>query len=159
MDNQIKRGEIYYIHAESSEGSEQNGGRPGVVVSNDTGNLYAPVIEVVYLTSRPKKPMPTHVEIQSAPRPSIALCEQIHTVDKARVGDYAGCITEDEQRGVDNALRVSLELGRLTDSISEQPKLTPDIQAAAIRTERDIYKGLYESVIDRLIGGQKYEQK
>ena len=155
MDNQIRRGEIYYIYADEHTGSEQSGGRPAVVVSNDTGNLYAPVIEVVYLTTSIKKPMPTHVEIQSALRPSIALCEQIHTVDKERVGDYAGQLTADELRSIDNALRVSLGLGQADGAnvLTAQQSNSP---LAAVRAERDIYKGLYEGVIDRLIGGHKH---
>ena len=155
MNDQIYRGEIYYIHAETTTGSEQCGGRPAIIISNDTGNQHAPVIEVVHLTTQPKKPMPTHVEIQSAPRPSIALCEQIHTVDKTRVSGYAGQLTADELRSIDNALRVSLGLGQADGAnvLTAQQSNSP---LAAVRAERDIYKGLYEGVIDRLIGGHKH---
>lgn len=155
MDNQIKRGEIYYVYADEYTGSECGGGRPAVVVSNDTGNLYAPIIEVVYLTTQDKKPMPTHVEIQSAPRPSIALCEQIHTVDKARVSGYAGQLTADELCGIDNALRVSLGLGQ-ADGASVPTTQQSNSPLAAVRAERDIYRRLYEGVIDRLIGERRH---
>lgn len=150
MDNQIHRGEIYYIHADNALGSEYAGGRPAIIVSNDTGNQCAPVVEVVYLTTQAKRPMPTHVEIQSAPRASTALCEQIHTVSKERIGDYAGRLTEDELHGVDNALRVSIGLGGQTAPAQQTDKLL--ITACA---ERDIYKTLYEGVLDKLIGGAR----
>lgn len=148
MNDQIYRGEIYYIHAETATGSEQCGGRPAIIISNDTGNQHAPVVEVVYLTTQPKKPMPTHVEIHSAPVMSIAMCEQIHTVSKERIGDYAGRLTEDELRGVDNALRVSIGLGH-TESDAHTDEL------AAIRAERDVYKALHKDILDKLIGGAK----
>ena len=38
---------------------------------------HSPVVEVVYLTCQYKKPMPTHVRIESAGKRSTALCEQI----------------------------------------------------------------------------------
>lgn len=53
-------------------------------------------MEVVYLTSREKKLMPTHVRIKSSPIPSIALCEQIETVYKKRIGKYLAKATMDE---------------------------------------------------------------
>ena len=58
-------------------GSEQGGGRPAVVVSNDMCNRYSPVITVVFLTTREKKDLPTHVQIKSSRYDSTALCEQV----------------------------------------------------------------------------------
>ena len=54
-EEQILRGEIYYVRPASvSVGSEQVAGRPAIVVSNDKANLYSPVVEMVYLTTKPK---------------------------------------------------------------------------------------------------------
>lgn len=68
-------------------------------------------MEVVYLTSREKKLMPTHVKIKSSPIPSIALCEQIETVYKKRIGKYLAKATMDEMKRIDKALAVSIGLG------------------------------------------------
>ena len=68
-------------------------------------------MEVVYLTSREKKLMPTHVRIKSSPIPSIALCEQIETVYKKRIGKYLAKATMDEMKQIDKALAVSIGLG------------------------------------------------
>lgn len=79
-EEQILRGEIYYVRPASvNVGSEQIAGRPAIVVSNDKANQYSPVVEMVYLTTQPKGSLPTHVDITSVERPSIALCEQIHS--------------------------------------------------------------------------------
>ena len=59
-------------------------------MSNNTGNRHAPVVEVVYLTTKRKTTIPTHVYINSARRPSIALCEQIVTVCKSRLKEHIG---------------------------------------------------------------------
>ena len=104
------RGEIYYIMRGEAVGCEQYGGRPGIIVSNDANNKYSPTVEVVLLTTRPKKPLPTHVPINSARRPSTALCEQITTVAKERLSDYIGKLDDFEQRMVDIALAKSIAL-------------------------------------------------
>ncbi len=103
-----RRGDIYYIRGAYGTGSEQRGERPAIIVSNDTGNTYAPVVEVVYLTTKRKTIIPTHVYINSAQRPSIALCEQVVTVCKSRLERYIGSITVAEMRRIDRALSVSL---------------------------------------------------
>lgn len=96
MVGRVYRGEIYYIHETERTGSEQTGGRPGIIISNDIGNEHSPVVIIVYLTTREKKTLPTHVKINTATRPSIALCEQIETIYKGRIGNYIGQITDTE---------------------------------------------------------------
>lgn len=111
MENKVYRGEIYYIYETEVTGNEQAGGRPGIIISNDVGNEHSPVAIVVYLTTREKKPLPTHVKINSAEKPSTALCEQIETVYKGRIGKYIGQITDTEQKNLDKALAVSIGIG------------------------------------------------
>ena len=106
------RGQIYYVYPRGYEytGSEQGGGRPAIIVSNDVGNEYSSVVEVVFLTTREKKPLPTHVKIASSRRPSIALCEQIETVDKGRIGSYINEISQAELKGIEKAILISLDI-------------------------------------------------
>lgn len=111
MENKVYRGEIYYIHETEISGNEQAGGRPGIIISNDVGNEHSPVVIVVYLTTREKKPLPTHVKINTAEKPSTALCEQIETIYKGRIGKYIGQITDTEQKNLDKALAVSIGIG------------------------------------------------
>lgn len=107
----IARGEIYYIKGpKKTTGSEQAGSRPGIIVSNNTGNQASTIAEVVYLTGTWKRPLPTHVKIRSCRIPSIALCEQVDTVSQERIGRFMGHVTEEEQAAVDRALRISLGL-------------------------------------------------
>jgi len=107
----IRRGDIYYIRSDyPPTGSEQGANRPGVIVSNDMCNKYSPVASIVYLTTRKaNKPLPTHVHIRCT-HPSIALCEQVHSVSKERLEGYMGHITEQEKREIDEALKVSLAI-------------------------------------------------
>lgn len=116
MADRVYRGEIYYIHETEGTGSEQTGGRPGIIISNDIGNEHSPVVIIVYLTTQEKKILPTHVKINTATRPSVALCEQIETIYKGRIGNYIGQITDTEQKNIDKALAVSIGIGIATKS-------------------------------------------
>lgn len=106
----ITRGDVFYVESYQTDGSEQRPGRPAVIVSNNMCNEFSPVVEVVYLTSQPKKDMKTHVTIKSLPRTSTALCEQITSVAKDRIRDWYGRVTDDEMRRIEVAMIVSLGL-------------------------------------------------
>ena len=106
----IRRGDIWYIESGFSTGSEQRPGRPAIVVSNDTNNYHSSTVEVVYLTTQPKHDLPTHVNIHSLSRESIAICEQITTVAVERLGNYRGRVTEAEMHGIEAAMLISLGL-------------------------------------------------
>lgn len=108
--NRFYRGQIYYIHPWRVTGSEQKGGRPAIIVSNDACNEFSRVVEVVFLTTKEKVSLPTHVVIRSARHVSTALCEQIDSVDKTRIGNYINCVSEREMKQLDKAMRVSLQL-------------------------------------------------
>lgn len=106
----IKRGDIFYIYKGECIGSEQEGGRPGIVVSNDIGNKYAPVVSVVYLTKKPKNQQATHTVVDCNGTPSTVLCEQIYTISKSKIGDFIARCSEDEMHAVNNALLIALGL-------------------------------------------------
>lgn len=82
----MKRGEVYYIkHGGVQTGSEMYSGRPGIIVSDNHLNNTSTVVEVVYLTTRPKTDLPTHTVITSCPQVSTSLCEQISSVAISRI--------------------------------------------------------------------------
>lgn len=108
---EIYRGDIFYVKGNAGKiiGSEQKPDRPAVVVSNDKENEHSPVVEVVYLTTQEKKPLPTHVEVLCRV-PSIALCEQVHSIFVDRLDEYIKTCTNDEMKAIDRALMISLGL-------------------------------------------------
>ena len=110
----IYKGDIFYIEKPTqyqNTGSEQSAGRPAIIVSNDTGNYHSDVVEVVYLTTKEKTPLPTHVKVMCQV-PSTALCEQIFTVSKERLGGYIRTCTDEEMAAIDEALMISLGIER-----------------------------------------------
>lgn len=154
MVQEYCRGDIFFITEGTYTGSEQSGGRPGVIVSNDLGNKHSPNVEVVFLTSREKKPMPTHVEVLCKV-PSTALCENIQTVSKERLDTFIRSCTAEEMKQIDSALLYSL--GIRSASMEEAPQQaanTPDPKAniqCREEIERDLYKNLYEQLLERVM--------
>lgn len=109
----VYRGEIYYADLSPSYGSEQGGLRPILIVQNDVGNRHAPTTIIAPLTSRlTKKPLPTHVEFTTTylKDTSVALLEQIRTIDKNRLKQRMGWVSAEVMTEVDRALKISLGL-------------------------------------------------
>lgn len=108
---EVKRGEIYIADLTASEGSEQNGVRPVLVIQNDKGNTYAPTVIIAPISSRMHKAaFPTHVVLKGMQRPSFAALEQIRTIDKRRLIKQIGRIDDTTQSRVNHAIRVSLSV-------------------------------------------------
>ena len=89
----VQKNQIYYADLNPVRGSEQGGIRPVLILQNNVGNKSSPTVIVAAVTSRGKKPhLPTHVTIRlddgKLPKASIAMLEQIRTIDKDRLLDY-----------------------------------------------------------------------
>ena len=109
-----RRGDIYLANLAPVVGSEQGGIRPVLVIQNDVGNWHSPTIIVAIITSQIKNQyLPTHVLLNltcGLPRESMAMLEQIRTIDKKRIYKYVGQVDRDQMRAVDAALKVSMGL-------------------------------------------------
>ena len=111
----VKRGDIFYADLSPVVGSEQGGIRPVIIIQNDIGNRYSPTVIVAAITSQINKAkFPTHVEISSEEyglnRDSVVLLEQIRTLDKKRLKEKIGHMTEDDMKKVNKSLLISLNL-------------------------------------------------
>ncbi len=91
-----RRGDIFWAELEGEAGSSmQAGARPVLVVSNNNANQYSSVITVIPITSKMgKTKLPTHVLIKECglSKPSIALAEQITSINKDRLDRKIGSI-------------------------------------------------------------------
>ena len=135
-------------------------------------NKTADYVEVVYLTTQEKKPLPTHCEIICKQK-STAMCETIYTVNKDRVGDYVKSLTAEETAAVNECLMNSIGLSYISDFAEPYDKDYSDLQDEidslrsqnstlkqqleknsdhTVITERDLYKRLYEQLLDKAVG-------
>jgi mRNA interferase MazF len=111
----VKRGDIYYADLSPVVGSEQGGLRPVLIVQNDIGNKYSPTVIAAAITSQKyKNSLPTHISVRAAQsglqKDSIVLLEQVRTLDKQRLKERMGNLTDSEMDRIDRALSVSFGL-------------------------------------------------
>lgn len=109
---QMLRGDIYHADLRPAVGSEQDGIRPVLIVQNNMGNRYSPMVIVAAITSRRTKArIPTHVLAGDVPGlfpDSTIMLEQLRTLDKSRLLEYIGTADRETMRQVDEAFSVSV---------------------------------------------------
>lgn len=159
VKNEFRRGDIFYVspNPQAMEtGCEQwANNRPAIIISNNTGNHYSRVVEIVYLTTKQKKNLPTHVQVKCE-RMSTALCETIYTVDKSRLGAYVRTLSDSEMQMIDNALLVSIGLeGNSSVKTTDADSLSTEFTVLKERlikaeTENILYKRLYEQLLEKM---------
>lgn len=113
VNNEIKRGELYYADLSPVVGSEQGGIRPVLIVQNDVGNKFSPTVIAAAITSQINKAkIPTHIEVKASevglPKDSVVLLEQLRTLDKRRLKEKIGALDIKKMKMVDSALLISL---------------------------------------------------
>ena len=127
------RGDIFYVHKlGGTVGTEQEAGRPAVIVSNNLGNKSSNSVTVVYLTTQDKKPLQTHCEVIASIQ-STAMCETVTTVSKERLGNYVRTCSEREMKRIDECLMFALGLG----DIEIKPKGNLDGAVKALNEQID----------------------
>ena len=144
----MRRGDIYYTQHRETIGSEIAKARPAVVVSNNAINDTSPVVEVVFITTKPKKDLPTHVTIRSTGQVATVLCEQINAVSRLLVGNYCATCTKEEMERIDTALLISLGMDAPK---AEQVDVYDDELAKAVAA-RDYYRAMLDDLLDK-VGG------
>ena len=116
MANNLRRGEIYLVDWNPARGSEQAGGRPGLVIQNDIANGVAsyPVTMVCALSSK-LKGYPSMVRV--APSAENGLTQvseintaQIMTIQKDRLVTRVGRLSEEDMGQVNAKLAYMLGL-------------------------------------------------
>ena len=113
MDDHPRRGDVFFAFLDPVLGCEQGGTRPVLVVQNDAGNRRSKTIIVAAITGKPKANLHVHVPVPASAglrEGSVALLEQLRTIDKLRLRGRAGHIGAEQMRLVDAALAVSLGL-------------------------------------------------
>lgn len=105
----VNRGDIVYLKNSAyleAIGHIQGGYRPMLVVSNDIGNKHSKLVICVPLTTnKTRLDFPTHVLINEN---SVALCEQIFTINQSAIDRKVGHANGKEMQQLNKCLMVSL---------------------------------------------------
>lgn len=104
----MTRGEIYRIRLAAGRGREQAGARYAVIVQAE--ELLGLSTAIVAPTSRSAAPATFRPEIDLAGETTRVLVEQLRAVDLERLEELTGRLSGQEQRAVDDALALVLDL-------------------------------------------------
>lgn len=117
-----QRGDVWFVVNDENRppvGTEIWPNRPAVIVSNNVFSNKSGFVQVVYLTtSARKRSGPTHVEVGELldeGRVTMAMCEQVHTVDVSRLAKRLSTVSAHHMVEIDAALTFSLSIGHGTD--------------------------------------------
>ena len=112
----MRRGEIYDARLDPTEGSEQAGSRPVVIVSRDAINAASPVVLAVPCTTYRlgRRLYPSQVLLHAPDggltADSVALGEQVRALAKSRLGRQRGMLSAEALAELDRALLIALDL-------------------------------------------------
>lgn len=112
----MKRGDVFDARLNPTEGSEQAGIRPVIVVSRDAINEYSSVIVVVPVTSAQniKRTYPNNLFIREGvgglTADSVVLGGQVRAIAKTRLLRQRGSLPPAIMEQVDRILKITLDL-------------------------------------------------
>jgi mRNA interferase MazF len=112
----MNRGEVYQADLSPTQGSEQSGTRPVIIVSRDALNAISTVVIVVPVTGRENKLRiyPSQLEIKARDgglsKDSVALCEQLRAISKTRLKKRLGMLSNRTVAFLNLTLRITLDL-------------------------------------------------
>ncbi|MFY9309367.1 MAG: type II toxin-antitoxin system PemK/MazF family toxin [Bacteroidia bacterium] len=95
----ILRGEVYWANLDPTQGQEQSGQRPVLILSRDSFNKYSGTVIAVALTSqKPKAAFPFTLELSSSslPKKSWIKITQIRTLSVLRLTQKIGDVSLEE---------------------------------------------------------------
>lgn len=112
---QPKRGEIYFLDFSPSRGKEMKGPHPSLIIQNNIGNKVSSLTIVAAITSNLKvADLPVGIlitpEESGLPHKSVIHLGQIYTIDKARLQNFIGTLSEHKMSEIDRAIEISLGL-------------------------------------------------
>lgn len=111
-----RRGDVFMARLDPTEGSEQAGDRPVIVMSRDGINQNSPVVIVVPCTdlNHKKRIYPSHVVVRSGDggltKDSVALGEQVRAINTGRFLRQMGHLRQATIVQIGAALKIALDL-------------------------------------------------
>lgn len=106
----VKQGDIFWCEIDTTPLGKhvERKGRPWIVISSNVANGSSPNVTVVPCSTRASRKFPTHVATSINGRKSVAMCEQMLTVDKKCLKRIEGFLTEKTMGEILKAVKIHL---------------------------------------------------
>jgi mRNA interferase MazF len=106
----VRRGEVWWVNLDPARGSEIRKTRPAVVMTADALNRARRTVVVVPLSTAPTPRPPIVIATPSAGADSVAVCDQVRAIDKARLIRRGGQLAGADLRAIEDGMRAVLVL-------------------------------------------------
>lgn len=115
LGNNPRRGDVVRVRLDPTEGSEQSGTRPSLVISADLVNEHAPIVLVASITSRKTERVYPFEALIEPPEGGLTMTSkvsliQIRGVDKQRIIAHYGSVSAEVMERVEAALKIATGL-------------------------------------------------
>ena len=113
-----RRGEVYLANFDPALGAEIKKTRPALILQNDIANRFSPITIVAAISSHfDERLYPTEVPIRAAEAglssDSVALLNQVRSLDKRRLIKRLGVASTETMVRVDRAILISFGLAKI----------------------------------------------
>lgn len=161
--NGVRFGDVFYFNLptdrEGYEITSASGSRPCVIVSNDKTNAFSYVVTVCPITSTEKVANISHVPVHCGTISGTILVDQIMTISKTRLKNYAAALDSETQAilrqsligffGGDGETISSASDGEISYSVTDNSEIS------VLRGELNAYKSMYRSLVEKLVSQVK----
>ncbi|GIL16126.1 MAG: endoribonuclease EndoA [Chloroflexota bacterium] len=111
----MQKGEIYLANLNPVIGSEQAGLRPVVIVQNSLLNRFSKTVVVIPFTTNLKRAeLPSGLLVSAGAgglkQDSVALCNQIRVLDKSRLTNRLGILSDEWMGKIEDTLAFVLDM-------------------------------------------------
>ncbi len=106
----MKRGEVWWVCLDPTVGSEIRKTRPAVILTVDALNKARKTVVVVPLSTSAQPRPPIVVATPSSGPDSVAVCDQLRTVDKTRLVSQIGVLSPADVRAISQGVKQVLGL-------------------------------------------------
>jgi mRNA interferase MazF len=114
----VRRGDVFWAELTPRSGAEQRGRRPVIVVSHDGFNLTAtwrslivvPVSTSDAQVARGLTAIPLPRGAGGLSEPSVAICHQVTTLDRRKLAERIGALSDEALARIGEGLRIALGL-------------------------------------------------
>ncbi len=106
----VKRGDIWWVSLDPTQGSEIKKTRPCVILSHNTLNELRQTVVVVPLSTAAKPHPPITIPVTCQGNPAVAVIDQIRAVAKHRLKSRIQTLNQDELDEICRGVALILEI-------------------------------------------------
>lgn len=105
-----KRGEVYWVSLDPTQGHETKKKRPALIISNDMGNEFTDIVIIAPITSKASRVYQVETKTIIDGKEAKIMLQQCRAIDKSRLGKKIEKVNKEVMVDVEKALKIVFSL-------------------------------------------------